>query len=99
MKSLIPSSLLRYFRCFLPLIAASAVFFADSPGAYAQAARDCGPGVTLRLSSLSPAQGGLVELTVTNAATLEDLRGTWAGNALPLWQVGEHTHHALLGVD
>jgi hypothetical protein len=99
MKSRIPSSLLRYFRCFLPLFAASAIFLGNSPRANAQVARDCGQGVTLRLSSLSPAQGGLVELTVTSAATLEDLKGTWAGNALPLWQVGEHTHHALLGVD
>lgn len=70
-----------------------------APVAAAPAAHDCGNGVTLRLSGSSAAQGGLLELTLTSAAPVGDLKGDWAGNALPFWEGGERLRHALLGVD
>jgi hypothetical protein len=90
---------LRFVHFCLPLFVASAIFCGHSQAAHGQLAHDCGHGVTLRLSAQSPAQGGLLELTVASAAELEDLKGAWAGNPLPFWAVGERTRHALLGVD
>ncbi|HUJ31153.1 MAG TPA: M23 family metallopeptidase [Candidatus Acidoferrum sp.] len=84
------------------------------PGAYAQttkkqgaktkrataaAVHDCGNGIALRLTSSTPAQGGLLELTVTSAAPIGEIKGDWAGHPLPLWAAGEHAHYALLGID
>ena len=65
----------------------------------AQAARECGPGNTLRLSSPGAAQGGLLEMTLLGNSPLNDDQIHWAGNPVPTWTVGEHTLHALLGVD
>jgi len=90
---------LHFVHFCLPLFVASAIFCGHAQAAYGQLAHDCGHGVTLRLSAQSPAQGGLLELTVASAAELEDLKGAWAGNPLPFWEVGERTRHALLGVD
>lgn len=47
----------------------------------------------------SPVQGGLLELTVTASGAVGDLKGDWAGTALPFWSASENEHHALLGVD
>jgi hypothetical protein len=67
--------------------------------ASAQQSQPCAKGVSLRLNAGMAAQGGLLELTLNSAAPVSDLTGTWAGNPLPFWAVGDRVHHALLGVD
>jgi murein DD-endopeptidase MepM/ murein hydrolase activator NlpD len=59
---------------------------------------DCGNGVKLRLTG-SAAQGGLLELTLTSASEVGDLKGEWAGKPLPFWSDTGSAKHALLGVD
>lgn len=92
------------FRFVLRFVLTNAATFlllvAFSVATNAQVARhDCGHGVSLLLTSQTPAQGGLLELTLTSSSPLDDLKGDWAGNPLPFWKVGEHTLHALVGVD
>lgn len=76
-----------------------AAVFTLAAFASAQVTRACGTGISLRLTSQSAAQGSLLELTLVSHSPLQDLKGMWAGNPLPFWSAGEHTHHALLGVD
>jgi murein DD-endopeptidase MepM/ murein hydrolase activator NlpD len=71
---------------------------AKSQAAPIVSTRECGNGVRLRLTG-SAAQGGLLELTLTSAIALSDLKGDWADKELPFWSDGDHMHSALLGVD
>ena len=78
------------------------------PGA-AQVSRDCAPGVELRLSSPKSSQGSLLLVEVRSSAPLAELKGAWAGQALPFWRDdgpddsrnGSHedVRRALIGVD
>ncbi|HXW57633.1 MAG TPA: M23 family metallopeptidase [Candidatus Cybelea sp.] len=66
--------------------------------------KPCGAEVTLGLSSAAARQGGLLELTLSSRAPLAQLKGEWAGRALPFWtaaarQGAQTVQHALLGVD
>jgi hypothetical protein len=61
--------------------------------------RQCGKGVTLDLTTASPPQGGLLELTVRSEKPLSNPKGEWAGTELPVWNHDGNAHHALLGVD
>jgi murein DD-endopeptidase MepM/ murein hydrolase activator NlpD len=84
------------------IIFSGALFFFAAVFPYtarAQLSKACANGVSLRLNSSVAAQGGLLELTLDSAAPISDLSGTWAGDPLPLWAVGDRVHHALLGVD
>lgn len=61
----------------------------------------CGGGLTVRLSSLQPAQGSLVVVEVVGASPLSGLRAEASGQALHFWQDAnpENRYRALLGVD
>lgn len=59
---------------------------------------DCGDGVRLQLLG-SPAQGGLVELTVKSAGAIDDLKGDWTGTTVQFWKDQQDVRHALLGID
>jgi hypothetical protein len=63
--------------------------------------RDCGHGVSLRLTSSSAAQGSLLESEVRTTTPLEGLRAEWAVHELPVWQDArqKNLHRVLLGVD
>jgi murein DD-endopeptidase MepM/ murein hydrolase activator NlpD len=64
-----------------------------------QALERCPNGVTLGLSRDRAAQGGLLELTIGGGRPVSDLKGEWAGTALPLWEEAGNLHHGLLGID
>jgi Peptidase family M23 len=91
----IPFSLRQAFLVVAALLLLVAMPFV----AGAQQLQPCGKGVSLRLNAGLAAQGALLELTLDSAAPISDLSGNWAGNPLPFWAVGDHVHHALLGVD
>lgn len=66
----------------------------------------CGNGVTLKLTSPTALQGGLLEASIGRAASgahpaepISDLKGEWAGKPLPFWTDAKGLEHALLGVD
>ncbi len=65
----------------------------------------CEDGVILRLSSGSPKQGSLVLVRVTSGKHLEEVKGEWGGNAIPVWRtipaaVGKaELWEGLLGID
>lgn len=85
------------------LLAASGLAAQTKPKTkpHAPAAHDCGDGVSLRLSSPSVSQGGLIEAEVRSAASLADLKAVWAGHDLPFWQTAKSNkiERGLLGVD
>jgi murein DD-endopeptidase MepM/ murein hydrolase activator NlpD len=76
-----------------------------SPAASTGFLKQCGGALTLRLNSATARQGGLLELTLDGAAPVDQLKGEWAGKALPFWTRSSATsgaqtvEHALLGVD
>jgi murein DD-endopeptidase MepM/ murein hydrolase activator NlpD len=66
--------------------------------------KPCGAAVTLRLTSAAARQGGLLELTLSSRGPVAQLKGEWAGRALPFWTgaagpSAQTVQHALLGVD
>jgi len=65
------------------------------------ASRDCGTGVSLRVSSPAASQGGLLQAEVRSARPLTILDAQWADHALPFWPDPRRTNiqAALLGVD
>ncbi len=67
----------------------------------AAASRDCGHGVSLRLTSPAASQGSLLEAEVRSAMPLAGLKAGWAGHELPLWPdaTRKNLQRALLGVD
>jgi murein DD-endopeptidase MepM/ murein hydrolase activator NlpD len=72
-----------------------------APGAFI---KQCGEGITLRLNAAAARQGGLLELSLSSHAPVEQLKGDWAGQALPFWKGSGGAdaltvQHALLGVD
>jgi hypothetical protein len=95
------------FASLLPLVALAEPVRAQvkprvihrKPPAGSMAVHECGNGVTLELTKAYAAQGGLLELTLRSDAPLSDLKGDWAGTALPLWDGTGNVHHALLGID
>jgi hypothetical protein len=94
-----PFPILFSLRLAFLVVAALLLLVAMPFVAGAQQSQPCGQGVSLRLNAGLAAQGGLLELTLDSAAPVSDLSGNWAGNPLPFWAVGDHVHHALLGVD
>jgi murein DD-endopeptidase MepM/ murein hydrolase activator NlpD len=86
-------------RTLLSTFILLAAIFILAPFASAQVIHTCGTGISLRLTSQNAAQGSLLELTLVSHSPLQNLKGMWAGNPLPFWSAGEHTQHALLGVD
>ena len=86
----------RFHHLFFPLLAALGL----SLPAAAREPVACGDGLTLQLSSTSPAQGSLVLVEVTSAAPLESLTAEWAGQKLHFWrEENPGAYRALLGVD
>lgn len=63
--------------------------------------RDCGSGVSIRLSARSAAQGNLLRLEVQSGSTMADIKGEWNGKAIEFWPdaARKNLERALLGVD
>jgi murein DD-endopeptidase MepM/ murein hydrolase activator NlpD len=63
--------------------------------------KDCGHGVSVRLTSPTPAQGSLLDAEVRSTAPLADLKAEWLAHAVPIWPDVTHKNlqRALLGVD
>lgn len=67
--------------------------------AQAAATKECGNGVTLALTAPAAPQGGLLLLSVSGTAPINDLKANWGDKPLPFWEDAKHVQHALLGVD
>jgi len=79
---------------------AAGVLLACGP-AMAQTSHSCGNGVTVRLSSAMPAQGGLLRVELRASAALAQVRFEWDGREIPNWADPQNprTHYGLLGID
>jgi hypothetical protein len=77
------------------------MFFLVGGSAHGQIRKDCGEGVSLRLSAGATTQGRLLIVGVTGAKAHPGITGEWDGKAMPLWTEGEKagTLHGLIGVD
>ena len=65
------------------------------------AAQDCGNGVQLQLSTLTPSQGTLLLAKVSGVSPLSEVKGEWDSRTVPFWQSDTHGRiwRALLGAD
>jgi murein DD-endopeptidase MepM/ murein hydrolase activator NlpD len=66
-----------------------------------QIRKDCGGGLTMKLSAASVSQGSLVLADVASTKKLPAVASEWDDHPLPLWKEGEKTAtlHALIGID
>jgi murein DD-endopeptidase MepM/ murein hydrolase activator NlpD len=66
-----------------------------------QVRKDCGVGISMRLSAGLVSQGSLLLADVASTKKLPALTSEWDGHPLPLWNEGEKTAtlHALIGID
>jgi len=66
-----------------------------------QSVRDCGSGVSLRISSTHASQGALLKAELRSASALADLKAQWMDRAIPFWDDDRdpHIRRAFLGVD
>lgn len=84
------------------------VFLCPEPGS-AKNLQSCGPGVSVKLSSVTTSQGGLLLLEVRSRQPIGELAAEWNGKSVPFWQVSgppppskspiSNLRRALLGVD
>lgn len=66
-----------------------------------KAQQRCVPGIEVRLTSTTEAQGGLVLAQLNGVHGLADAKGEWNGKPIPFWREGpgSDVRRALLGVD
>jgi murein DD-endopeptidase MepM/ murein hydrolase activator NlpD len=96
----------RRFSSFLRVAFAAFFAVAVCPALVAAQAktwpsRDCGNGVSLRLSPPTASQGSLLQAEVRSAAPLSGIDAKWADHAVPFWPDARRANvqRALVGVD
>jgi murein DD-endopeptidase MepM/ murein hydrolase activator NlpD len=77
------------------------LFLLVSTTAIGQVRKDCGGGISMRLSAGLVSQGSLVLADVTSTKKLPAMTSEWDGHPQALWQEGQKTStlHALIGID
>jgi murein DD-endopeptidase MepM/ murein hydrolase activator NlpD len=77
------------------------LFLLVSTTAAGQVRKDCGGGISMRLTSGLVSQGSLVLADVSSTQKLPTVTSEWDGHSQALWQEGQKTStlHALIGID